>query len=74
MKSRTERVIDITGKAMNINGQPVLVAENVGTFFIEGMSKWKREWVDKKIRIIGDLVAAKKANHNTICKPVVQLL
>jgi hypothetical protein len=74
MKNMIERVIDITGNARNINGQPALVAENVGTYFIEGMSQWERGWEHKKIRIIGDLISEEKTKLNTISKPVVQLL
>jgi hypothetical protein len=74
MKKMLERVIDITGNARNINGQPALVAENVGTYFIEGMSQWERDWEHKKIRIIGDLNSEKRTKFNTISKPVVQLL
>jgi hypothetical protein len=69
-----ERIIDITGNARYINGQPALVAENVGVYFIHGMSKWERSWENRKIRIIGDLRSEEKTNINTICKPVVQLL
>jgi hypothetical protein len=74
MKKMLERVIDITGNARNINGKPALVAENVGTYFIEGMNQWERGWEHKKIRIIGDLNSEEKTNLNTISKPVVQLL
>jgi hypothetical protein len=74
MKKMLERVIDITGNACNINGQPALVAENVGTYFIEGMNQWERSWENKKIRIIGDLNLEEKTKFNTISKPVVQLL
>jgi hypothetical protein len=74
MKKIAERVIDITGDARNINGQPALVAENAGTYFIKGMNQWESGWVDKKIRVIGDLISEKKTKLNTISKPVVQLL
>jgi hypothetical protein len=74
MKIILERVIDITGNARNINGQPALVAENAGIYFIEGMNQWEIDWEHKKIRIIGDLNSEEKTKHNTISKPVVQLL
>jgi len=74
MKKMIERVIDITGNARNINGQPALVAENVGIYFIEGMTQWERSWEHKKIRIIGDLISEERTALNTISKPVVQLL
>jgi hypothetical protein len=74
MKRILERVIDITGNARNINGQPALVAENVGIYFIHGMSKWERDWENRKIRIIGDLRSEENTNLNTISKPVIQLL
>jgi hypothetical protein len=74
MKNMTERVINITGNARNINGQPALVAENAGTYFIEGMNQWERGWEHKKIRVIGDLNLETKTKFNTISKPVVQLL
>ena len=74
MKNKMERIIDITGNARNVDGQPALVAENVGTFFIEGMDRWERNWEDRKIRIIGDLLSKEKTKNETISKPVVQLL
>lgn len=74
MSKEEERIINITGNARNINGQPAIVAENVGTYFIEGLSQWEYPWEFRKIRVIGDLHLKEHSAEQTICKPVVQLL
>lgn len=70
----TERTIDVTGNARNINGHPALVAENVGIFFIEDMPEWEKNWENKRIRAIGNLQLQPDEKKNIISRPVVQLL
>jgi hypothetical protein len=69
-----QKTINITGDAKNISGHAALVAENIGTYYIDGMGKWKEEWVNKKIKVIGDLGITKNTKENIIKHPVVQLL
>lgn len=70
----TERTINVTGNACNINGHPALVAENVGIFFIEDMPEWEKNWENKRIRAIGNLCLQSDEKQNIIRRPVVQLL
>jgi hypothetical protein len=69
-----ERIINITGRARNIEGHAVLVADNIGTYYIAGMNCWQEDWVNMKVKVIGDLTADKKQKKPVIHHPVLQLL
>lgn len=69
-----EKLINITGKAMNVDGRAALVAENIGTYYLAEMDRWKEEWLNKNIHVIGDLITDRKRKSMIIGKPVVQLL
>ena len=70
----TQRIINITGNSKNIKGHAALVADNIGAYFIQGMDMWKEEWLNKRIKVIGDLEINKKTKSKSIKHPVVQLL
>ncbi|MBL7748012.1 MAG: hypothetical protein JNM19_11325 [Chitinophagaceae bacterium] len=70
----TQRVINITGNAINIGDKAAIVAENIGTYYIADMHKWNKEWVNRRIQVIGDLEVRKKDHANFIKHPVAQLL
>ncbi|MES2773081.1 MAG: hypothetical protein V4722_02780 [Bacteroidota bacterium] len=74
MKKISEMLIDITGNACNINGQPAVVSDKEGIFFMKGMTQWEKGWEYKKVRVIGDFIPGGKTQTNTISNPVVQLL
>ncbi len=66
--------INITGNAKNIEGHAAVVADKVGTYFVEGLNQWDNDWLERKIRIIGDLAFNQNSKKSIIKKPVVQLL
>ena len=69
----TQKVINITGITKNIEGRAALVTENIGTYIIQGVDKWQDEWLNKKVKIIGDLTNSKKLSLGIIRHPIVQL-
>lgn len=69
-----QKVINITGNTKNIEGHAALVTENTGTYIIHGIDKWQDEWLDKKVKVIGDLTGSKENSSKIICQPIVQLL
>ena len=73
-REKTERKIDIICNAININGIPAIMAENVGVYFVEGLNEWKKEWLNSQIRIIKDLKKVNKIKWEVIKNPVVQLI
>jgi hypothetical protein len=66
----TLRIINIIGDAINIGEQPALAAENIGIYYIQGMDKWQDEWLDKKVKLIGELRTGSNSKLNVIIKPV----
>ncbi len=68
------KIINITGNAKNIDGHAALVADKVGVYFVEGLDEWNKDWLEKKVKIIGDLAFLKNKNIKVIKKPVLQLL
>ncbi len=67
----THITINITGLARNIDGKPAVVADKIGIYFIANMHQWQDAWLNRRIKIIGDL---EKKAMNLIKQPVVQLL
>jgi hypothetical protein len=47
--------IDITGNTQNIKGHAAVVAENTGIFFVDGVDAWEESWVNRKVKVTGDL-------------------
>lgn len=69
-----QRTINITGNARNMEGGAMLEAENLGIYRVEGIRQWEEDWVDQRIKIIGDLEFRKRKNYYLIRNPMVQLL
>lgn len=62
--------INITGVTKNIEGKAAVVVDKIGIYFIANMPPWQGEWLNRSVKIIGDL---EKKDMNLIKHPVVQL-
>lgn len=47
--------IEITGKAQNADGQAIVVTDANKPFYLWGMQSWTEGWINKKVKIIGDV-------------------
>lgn len=70
----SQHTIYIIGYAKNIKGQAVLEAENIGLYFIKGIERWTDDWLNHRIKVIGDLVMAESNQPRVINRAVVQLI
>lgn len=68
------KTIYCKGVARDIAGHAAVVTGYSAVYYIEGMESWAPDWLEKQIRVIGDL---QKAGNNQIAfikDAVVQLL
>lgn len=47
--------ITITGTAQNKDGFAKVVVDVTDSYCIDGMELWQTDWLNKKIRVVGDL-------------------
>ena len=74
--------ITVTGTAQNEDGFAKVVVDEIDCYCMEGFNAWRPDWINKKIKVIGDLEvraihSSSKKNTNEIKlikSAVVQLI
>jgi len=64
--------ITVSGNTRNIPGHAVIVVDNSGVFYVDGMPAWEEEWVNQTVKVTGDLeiVGAESFAKNEIEKQI----
>ena len=61
-------LITVNGNCHNISGHAAVITDSSAIYVIEGKSEWEREWVNRGIRIMGDLVTQKTGTEDSEAK------
>jgi hypothetical protein len=69
-----ERRVAIEGNAENISGHAAVVGDTTGKYYIRGMEQWENEWINQRIKVIGDLEVSENGETRYIKDAVVQMI
>ncbi len=69
-----KRRINITGSAYNIPGHAAIRTDSSDTYLIRGMNAWDKDWIDSRIKVVGDLISVSPNQPQEISSAVVQLI
>jgi hypothetical protein len=58
--------ITVTGIAKNKDGFARVVVDIADSYCIDGMDLWQTEWLNKKIKVVGDLEIREIKSHSKI--------
>jgi hypothetical protein len=65
--------IVVTGKALDAKAGAVVVSDDKGIFYIDGLPSWSKEFYGKKVKVTGKLITENGKNNNAdTTKPLVQ--
>jgi hypothetical protein len=48
--------IEVIGKAMNAKGGAVVISDDNGVFYLDGLDKWNEKFYEKKVKVTGKLM------------------
>jgi|SRR6185436_8728795 len=57
--------INVTGKALNTKAGAVVVTENAGTFFLDGIASWPDLYYNKRVEVSGKLKIVTRKKQST---------
>jgi hypothetical protein len=66
--------IHITGSACNMPGHAAIRTDSSDTYLIRGMDAWDKDWIDHRIKVVGDLEVSNASTTAFIGDAVIQLL
>jgi hypothetical protein len=65
--------IMVTGTAQNKDGFAKVVVDVADTYCIDGMQLWQNDWLNKKIKVVGDLEICRQSQVHKICCDTVDI-
>jgi len=57
-----------------MHGQAAIVTESADTYFVKGKATWENEWLNCRIKLIGDLELNERNQIKYVNQAVVQRL
>lgn len=63
--------ITIIGKAMDAKAGAVVVSDDKGIYYLDGLASWDKKFYAKKVKVVGKLVIEERKKRENV-KEVVQ--